>query len=236
MNVQGTWTLVITQRLDDRDDRHAQWLVADLPEAAAHQRPGRAGQRQRHRQLPDLHPEPDRRRCRARPGRRSARRRSAAADRRRRRTRARSAPSPSIRPTPRATRSTSPAPAAASGRPPTSSRPTPPGPTWIPLTDFGPTSGVNIGSIAVFPRNNDPNQSIIIAATGEGDTRHAPGVGFLISHGRRRHLEPRRQHRSTSTASGNLAADRLRQPATASSSAPRPSRSPSIPSSRPAAR
>ena len=56
----------------------------------------------------------------------------------------------------------------------------PAGPTWIPLTDFGPTSGVNIGSIAVFARNNDPNQSIIIAATGEGDTG-TPGVGFLIS-------------------------------------------------------
>jgi subtilisin-like proprotein convertase family protein len=54
------------------------------------------------------------------------------------------------------------------------------GPTWIPLTDFGPTSGVNIGGITVFPRNNDPNQSIIIAATGEGDTG-TPGVGFLIS-------------------------------------------------------
>ena len=54
------------------------------------------------------------------------------------------------------------------------------GPTWIPLTDFGPTSGVNIGGISVFPRNGDPNQSIIIAATGEGDTGTA-GVGFLIS-------------------------------------------------------
>jgi len=54
------------------------------------------------------------------------------------------------------------------------------GPTWIPLTDFGPTSGVNIGGIAVFPRNNNTNQSIIIAATGEGDTG-TPGVGFLIS-------------------------------------------------------
>jgi subtilisin-like proprotein convertase family protein len=54
------------------------------------------------------------------------------------------------------------------------------GPTWIPLTDFGPTSGVNIGGIAVFPRNNDPNQSIVIAATGEGDTG-TPGVGFLVS-------------------------------------------------------
>ena len=54
------------------------------------------------------------------------------------------------------------------------------GPTWIPLTDFGPTSGVNIGGIAVFDVNNNPNDSIIIAATGEGDTG-TPGVGFLIS-------------------------------------------------------
>ncbi len=56
----------------------------------------------------------------------------------------------------------------------------PAGTTYIPLTDFGPTSGINIGSIAVFPRNNNPNQSIVIAATGEGDTL-SPGVGFLIS-------------------------------------------------------
>jgi subtilisin-like proprotein convertase family protein len=54
------------------------------------------------------------------------------------------------------------------------------GPTWVPLTDFGPTNAINIGSIAVFPRNHDPNQSLVIAATGEGDTG-SPGVGFLIS-------------------------------------------------------
>ena len=54
------------------------------------------------------------------------------------------------------------------------------GPTYIPLTDFGPTFGVNIGGIAVFGRNNDPNQSIIFAATGEGDTG-SRGVGFLRS-------------------------------------------------------
>ncbi len=64
----------------------------------------------------------------------------------------------------------------------------PEGPTWIPLTDFGPTLGINIGSITVFGRNNDPNQSVVIAATGEGDTYNgvplagtAAGVGFLIS-------------------------------------------------------
>jgi large repetitive protein len=56
----------------------------------------------------------------------------------------------------------------------------PAGPTWIPLTDFGPTSGVNIGGITIFPRNDNPNDSIVIAATGEGDTG-TPGVGFLIS-------------------------------------------------------
>ena len=54
------------------------------------------------------------------------------------------------------------------------------GPTYIPLTDFGPTFGVNIGGLAVFGRNNDPNQSIIFAATGEGDTG-TNGVGFLRS-------------------------------------------------------
>ena len=63
------------------------------------------------------------------------------------------------------------------------------GPTYIPLTDFGPTSSLNIGSIAVFGRNNDPRQSIIIAGTGEGATTYnstiggntSQGVGFIIS-------------------------------------------------------
>ena len=56
----------------------------------------------------------------------------------------------------------------------------PQGPTYVPLTDFGPSNGMNIGGITVFARNNDPNQSIVIASTGEGDTG-SPGVGFLIS-------------------------------------------------------
>src|SRR5204863_6274375 len=56
----------------------------------------------------------------------------------------------------------------------------PTGPTYVPLTDFGPTFGINIGGIAVFGRNNDPNQSIVFAATGEGDTG-SQGVGFLRS-------------------------------------------------------
>ena len=54
------------------------------------------------------------------------------------------------------------------------------GPNWLPLTDFGPTFSLNTGSIAVFPRNGDPNQSIIFALTGEGDTQ-SPGVGVLRS-------------------------------------------------------
>src|SRR5207247_632937 len=45
---------------------------------------------------------------------------------------------------------------------------------------FGPTFGINIGGIAVFGRNNDPNQSVVFALTGEGDTG-SPGVGFLRS-------------------------------------------------------
>ena len=32
----------------------------------------------------------------------------------------------------------------------------PGGPTWIPLTNFGPSSGINIGAITVFPRNSEP--------------------------------------------------------------------------------
>ncbi|SIO68013.1 Proprotein convertase P-domain-containing protein, partial [Singulisphaera sp. GP187] len=64
----------------------------------------------------------------------------------------------------------------------------PAGPTYLPLTDFGPTYGMNIGSIDVFPRNNDPNQSIIIAGTGFADAANdssfgntTRGVGFLRS-------------------------------------------------------
>src|SRR5262249_25314385 len=53
-------------------------------------------------------------------------------------------------------------------------------PTYVQLTDFGPSFSLNTGSIAVFGRNNDPNQSIIFVATGEGDTG-TPGVGFLRS-------------------------------------------------------
>jgi subtilisin-like proprotein convertase family protein len=54
------------------------------------------------------------------------------------------------------------------------------GPTYIPITDIGPAFSLNIGSIAVFPRNNDTNQSILLVGTGEGDTSSG-GAGFLRS-------------------------------------------------------
>jgi subtilisin-like proprotein convertase family protein len=61
----------------------------------------------------------------------------------------------------------------------------PNGPRWIPVTDFaltgsGTSVGLRTGGIEVIGRNNDPNQSIVIVSTGEGDTA-SPGVGFLIS-------------------------------------------------------
>ena len=61
----------------------------------------------------------------------------------------------------------------------------PAGPTWVPLTNFGPNSAVNISSITIFPVNDNTNESIIIAATGGAssgeEATDAPGVGFLIS-------------------------------------------------------
>ncbi len=56
----------------------------------------------------------------------------------------------------------------------------PNGPSYVPLTDFGPATSLSISSIAIFPRNNNPQQSIIVAATGDGNTQ-SPGVGFLLS-------------------------------------------------------
>jgi hypothetical protein len=56
----------------------------------------------------------------------------------------------------------------------------PSGPTWQPLTDLGATFGINIGGIDVFPRNNDPKQTVVFVSTGEGDT-YTPGAGFLRS-------------------------------------------------------
>jgi subtilisin-like proprotein convertase family protein len=64
------------------------------------------------------------------------------------------------------------------------------GPTWIPLTDFGPTFSINISTIATRAINNDPNRTILYVGTGESDGRFdgsvAPnstrtGVGILFS-------------------------------------------------------
>ncbi len=56
----------------------------------------------------------------------------------------------------------------------------PGGPTYVPLTDFAATTGLHIGSIALYPRNNDPKQTVVYVATGEGDAGFS-GVGFLRS-------------------------------------------------------
>ncbi len=44
----------------------------------------------------------------------------------------------------------------------------PNGPTWIALTDLGPTMSLNVGSITIIGRNSDPSKSIILATTGNG--------------------------------------------------------------------
>ena len=70
----------------------------------------------------------------------------------------------------------------------------PNGPTWVPLTNFGPNAAINIASITIFPVNDNPNDSIIIAATGGASSGQegtdAPGVGFLISTNGGDDLEP----------------------------------------------
>ncbi len=53
----------------------------------------------------------------------------------------------------------------------------PAGPTYIPLTDFGPASGINIGGLTIFGRNNNPQNSIIFAVTGFADGLSTPGGG-----------------------------------------------------------
>jgi subtilisin-like proprotein convertase family protein len=67
------------------------------------------------------------------------------------------------------------------------------GPTYVPLTDFGSTNAINVGSIAVWNNTNDPTKSFIIVGTGSDsmnqDLQHLPigfdgtadGVGFLVS-------------------------------------------------------
>ena len=61
------------------------------------------------------------------------------------------------------------------------------GPKWIPILDFGPGLSMSISNLLVLPRNNNPNQSILIAGTGDGNSQSAftggaiGGVGMLRS-------------------------------------------------------
>ena len=58
----------------------------------------------------------------------------------------------------------------------------PGGPTYIPLTDFGPDYGLNVGSIAAFGVNNDPNQTVLFAGTGFAEATYPyNGVGAQYS-------------------------------------------------------
>ena len=56
----------------------------------------------------------------------------------------------------------------------------PKGPNWVPLTDGGPTYSLNVNSLALIGRNNDSNQTIVFALTGEGNVG-SQGVGLLRS-------------------------------------------------------
>ena len=150
------------ERIDDQRHRHLQQLVADLSEAIANHGPGRARQRQLQRQFPHLHAGPDR--CASSQawtavGPAAISGIGAAAGSR----------GLAIDPSDPSGNTVYVAGASGGIWKTTDFLTTNPnGPTYIPLTNFGPTSGVNIGSITVFPRNHDPNESIIIAATGEG--------------------------------------------------------------------
>jgi large repetitive protein len=77
------------------------------------------------------------------------------------------------------------------------------GPTWAPLTDFGPNNAINVGSVAVYNTTGDPNKTFILVGTGSQDLnevaksdykrspgdpntagtqeQHFDGVGFLLS-------------------------------------------------------
>jgi subtilisin-like proprotein convertase family protein len=69
----------------------------------------------------------------------------------------------------------------------------PRGPIWQDLTGFGPTNSLNSGTIAIFGRNANPDESVVIVGTGEPGMLNPPpygqtttpntaaGVGFLLS-------------------------------------------------------
>ncbi len=69
------------------------------------------------------------------------------------------------------------------------------GPTWVPLTDFGPANAINVGALALYPSaDRDPSKTTVLVGTGSeplnrlefdemnGDPKYRfDGVGFLIS-------------------------------------------------------
>ena len=57
----------------------------------------------------------------------------------------------------------------------------PAGPTYVPLTQFGPNFSLNIGSIAAFGVNNDPTQTILFAGTGFGQEATTSNAGAPTS-------------------------------------------------------
>ena len=54
----------------------------------------------------------------------------------------------------------------------------PGGPTYQPLTDFGPTFSLDIGSIAAFGRNSNPSQTVLFAGTGFGQSTTTSTAGY----------------------------------------------------------
>lgn len=53
----------------------------------------------------------------------------------------------------------------------------PSGPTYQPLTDFGPNFSLNIGSIAAFGVNDNPSQTVLFAGTGFGQSATTATAG-----------------------------------------------------------
>jgi hypothetical protein len=54
----------------------------------------------------------------------------------------------------------------------------PAGPTWAPLTDFGPANSLYISGLALVDQNNDPNQTVVFALTGRGPRTVTETQGF----------------------------------------------------------
>ncbi len=54
----------------------------------------------------------------------------------------------------------------------------PAGPTYQPLTDFGPNFSLNIGSIAAFGVNDNPSQTVLFAGTGFGQSTTSSTAGY----------------------------------------------------------